>query len=208
MESIEHIIKTLDKPDPFRGMKPEYKKKYVHTIPDAQVVSRHNFILGQVIDKVVLDIGCGDFLSESVVKVSKKYYGVDREEQNLKGFYKCNVENTEEFGKLVFDDVEIILCCDIIEHLSNPGIVLDNIRRMYPKVTKIFTVPNFQAGFFKDYVKNGYENVNPDHVAYYSYNTMKQLLVRHGYNIQDFMWYENKHNYPHGFNEGLVFIAI
>ena len=188
-------------------MTPEYRKKYVHSFPDTEVVSRSKFICGKCLDKIVVDIGCGNNVHITIQEVAKKAYGIDRDDCNTKNFHKCDITDIESLKKLVFSDVELILMCDIIEHLSNPGMFLDTVKEMYPMVDKVVSAPNFQAGFFRDYIKLGYENVNPEHVAYYSYNTLKNLLVRHKYEIKEFYWYENSANYPQGLNEGVLFIA-
>ncbi len=205
---INNLLQNLSgQKDPFAGRDPAYRKKYIHPIPAADVVQREKYILAQCTDKVVMDIGCGNSLHEKIQKLSKKAYGIDVEGYDFPNFHKCDVTIPDEFSKLVFTDVELILCCDIIEHLSNPGVFLDTLKKMYPNTDKIICAPNFQAGFFKDYVKVGHENVNPEHVAYYSYHTLNNLLVRHKLEIKEFHWYENANNYPQGFNEGVLFIA-
>uniref|UniRef100_A0A6H1Z870 Putative methyltransferase n=1 Tax=viral metagenome TaxID=1070528 RepID=A0A6H1Z870_9ZZZZ len=207
--SIDTIINNLSgKGDPFAHMDSAYRKKYVHAIPNTEVIQRAAFILHKCMDKVVLDIGCGDNLHTEIQQISKQVYGLDIVKYDYPNFHQCDVTKPEEFRATVFPGIELILCCDIIEHLSNPGTFLDTLREIYPGTEKMFCAPNFQAGFFGDYIKRGYENVNPEHVAYYSYNTMKNLLTRHGYTIKEFYWYENKNNYPHGFNEGVLFITV
>jgi len=34
------------------------------------------------------------------------------------------------------------------------------------------------------------EPVHPDHVSYYSYSTLRLILQRHGFTIDDFMFYD------------------
>jgi len=198
----------LNTKDPFGHMAPEYRKKYLHKIPDTEVVQREKFILAKCIDKVVLDIGCGNSLHKALQEVGKKVYGIDIVHYDSPNFILCDVTDPVAFRKTKLEDIEVILCADIIEHLSNPGIFLDTLKEMYPNVEKVFCAPNFQCAFFKDYIKTLHENVNDEHVAYYSYYTLNNLLTRHKLEVKNFYWYEYKNNYPHGFNEGLVFIAI
>ena len=92
----------------------------------------------------------------------------------------------------------------MIEHLNNPGLFLNGIKRfMTPDTQLVITTINAYSGMrFFVYGLRGrggeLEPVHPDHVAYYSYSTLKLLLERHHYDIADFMFYDigNEHR-PH-----------
>jgi hypothetical protein len=54
------------------------------------------------------------------------------------------------------------------------------------------------------------ENVNLDHVNYYTYYTLKSLVTRYGYQILDFFWYDyevQSRKSPPGLTEGLIFVV-
>jgi hypothetical protein len=104
-----------------------------------------------------------------------------------------------------FDNVELIICGEVLEHLSNPGYFLMFMRKTYPTIPVIFTVPNaFNEAGFDWLLRRGRENVNADHVCYYSYATIKELLRRAGYTIRRFAWYRGK---PY-VAEGLIVLAM
>jgi hypothetical protein len=44
----------------------------------------------------------------------------------------------------------------------------------------------------------GTENVNVDHVAWYSWRTLKTLLDRYGYPIREFYWYKGRPRFAEG----------
>ena len=185
----------------------EYEDKMITDIPDTEVIDRRAFILKQCIDKVVLDVGCAGSFHTELKQVSKKCYGIDQ----------VAVKNDPDFKQMeigkepipVYEDVDIIICGEIIEHLSNPGLFLDELRTSYPAKIKIISVPNAFAGGHQGWIKKGQENTNKDHVAYYSYVTLFSLLNKHGYKIDRFYWYDNpKYINYQGLNEGMVVVTI
>jgi len=50
-------------------------------------------------------------------------------------------------------------------------------------------------------MRGGIENVNRDHVAYYSYWTLHELVTRYGFEITEWHWYNGRPL----FAEGLIF---
>jgi hypothetical protein len=93
------------------------------------------------------------------------------------------------FGSIDFD---VIVAGEILEHLSNPGYFLDNIRVLLRRPTSkllLTTVNAYCAYRFVFTLLVGRENVHQDHVAYYSRSTLLKLLTRHGYEIDDFRFY-------------------
>jgi len=98
-----------------------------------------------------------------------------------------DLDDFDEFPKF---DVDIIVCGEVFEHLANPGRVLKALREYQKPV--VVTVPNAfsDSGHFS--VSRGIENVNKDHVAYYSYWTLRELVTRYGFTIYDWYWYNGK----------------
>ena len=101
----------------------------------------------------------------------------------------------------LLQDVDLVLCGEVLEHLSNPGRFLDGLRN-YGKET-IITVPSAFSEVGYSWIRRGTENVNKDHVAYYSWRTLKTLVERHGYEVRQFYWYGGK---P-GVSEGLIMVV-
>jgi hypothetical protein len=76
---------------------------------------------------------------------------------------------------------ERVLCCDIIEHVSNPGLLLDRCRSLLaPESRLVLTTVNGTALKSSLRALLGRESVHPEHVSYFSYSTICQLLQRHG----------------------------
>ena len=201
--SINDLLLELNE---YPGMDLVYRDKMMTKFPDTEVINRNVYILDNCIDKRVLDIGCAGPLHKDIREVASKCYGID---QTLVKDDPDFLQMTIGKDPLPVYEVDLIICGEIIEHLSNPGLFLDELKKCYPTVEKIITVPNAFASAHAGWTKSGKENTNRDHVAYYSYTTMSNLLTRHGYKITNFYWYDNpESSRQQGFNEGLVFVAI
>ena len=184
----------------------EYWDKQVHVVPQSKTVEREKFILDRCTGKTVLHIGCTGPLDAAMRKVAKRCYGIDKEPSERTYYAAFDLDrcahgiDPAEFPR--FPDVEIIVCGEVLEHLSNPGRFLDFLHVVYD-VPVIFTVPNAFSSGSIGWLKRGYENVNVEHVAWYSWHTIKILLKRHGYEISDFFWYGGNPL----FSEGLIVVC-
>jgi len=178
----------------------------VHEIPDTEVIERQTFILKKCLDKTVLDIGCFGHLHREIKKVAKVAYGIDHKMiPDDPTFFQLELTRSP-LPEL--KDVEVVICGEVVEHLSNPGLFLEELRAKYHCET-IFSVPNAFGSFHVSWIRQGKENVNEDHVAYYTYKTFTTLLKRYGYKVSEFYWYDNPDQVQRqGFNEGMVFSTI
>lgn len=92
------------------------------------------------------------------------------------------LEETELYG--IFD---VIIAADIIEHVSNPGVILEGIKifcntesRVVITTPHAFGLPNFirfLLGRFRD---------GNEHVVTFNFDNIQNLLRRHGYAIERF----------------------
>lgn len=194
------------------GPSEAYRAKQLHAVPDAGVVDREAFILERVKGKVVLDIGASGPMHHAIRQEATFTYGIDRVSQNgcvsdvlaadLHHMEWMDIDDTT--ARIPeWEDVQMIVCGEVIEHLSNPGSFLARLRSSYPAVPVIITVPNAfcEAGWKS--LQGGVENVNVEHVAYYSYHTLKELVTRHGYEVKESYWYKGRPM----FSEGLIFVV-
>lgn len=176
---------------------PEYVDKMHHAIPELPTVKdRAAYLVEKGRDKVVLDIGCTGPISARIRLAAKGYYGFDKAAAD--GIEAVELDHRPDLMP-VHEDVEVVICSEFLEHLSNPGYFLLALKERYPGRTVYFTVPN--AGAY--YVKDNCEIVNGDHVCWYSYQTLKTLLTRYGYEISEARWY----NGPPYKAEGIIMVA-
>lgn len=177
-----------------------YAAKMLHAIPKGESVDRTAFLMERCKGLVVLHVGASGPLHEALKQHAAKVYGWDRED----GEDVIGLDLDERDVALPFHpDVDVILCGEVLEHLSNPGQLLYKLRLRYRDVPLIVTVPNAFSEVGRSHIKRGVENVNKDHVSYYSYRTLRTLLERAGYTPSELFWY----NGPPYLAEGLIVVT-
>jgi 2-polyprenyl-3-methyl-5-hydroxy-6-metoxy-1,4-benzoquinol methylase len=86
---------------------------------------------------------------------------------------------------------DVAVAGDVIEHVSNQGLFLDNIRRhLVPEGRLILTTPNakWPTVIFRP---------NATHVLWHDAFTLRQLLERHRFRLERLRYYQgNKPHYP------------
>jgi hypothetical protein len=176
-----------------------YRLKQLHPVPVCPVVKRTEFILELAKGQTVLHVGASGKLHEALLTVAAKVYGLDRNPGE--GIEAIDLDDYH--AQLpAHPDVTLIVCGEVLEHLSNPGWLLDRLRAMR-EIPMIVTVPNaFSAGGLAS-LNTGIECVHREHVAYYSYRTLLTLLERHGWALTEAAWY---HGHPK-FAEGLIMVV-
>jgi hypothetical protein len=154
-------------------------------------------------DKRILDIGCTGELSAAIAEVASEYYGVDKTDNpGFDNYYQVDLDdvyNHYEWPPL--DGFDYVIVSEVIEHLSNPGYFLSLLKSYECPI--ILTAPNGLSSVGQYYIRRGIEHINRDHVAWYSWYTLKNLIERHGYKIIEWYWY----NGDPGTAEGMIFIV-
>ena len=185
----------------------------VITIKNKLVQDRGEIIEQFAVGKDVLDVGCTELLGtttekgkterwihEKIRRVAKEVVGVD--------INKTQVEALRARGyNIICGDVEqvdlgrkfdVIVAGELIEHLSNPGLFLENMKRhLKDDGVLILTTPNrFHFYTFLQAFVTGREPVYNKpiaaHVHYYDINSLKALVARHGYQVVDHCYYSEK----------------
>lgn len=187
---------------------PEYIQKMMHKVPEAESVKdREAFIVERCKGKRVLNLGCASgALHEKIKAVAAHLRGIDKSEPADEIVDLDTIEPGEtglgiyyvDIGEPMFD---LIVAGEILEHLSNPGNFLRSLKTFNCPV--ILSVPNAFCHPGKRWIDVGYEHVNPDHVAWYSWHTLKVLVERCGFTVREFYWYRGKPLTA----EGLIFVV-
>jgi 2-polyprenyl-3-methyl-5-hydroxy-6-metoxy-1,4-benzoquinol methylase len=168
----------------------------MHNIPPAEVVNRESFIMERVKGKKVLDIGCNGPLGAAIESAAVAYLGIDKDVENSANKIGIDIDRAKYLPKY---EPDLIIAGEVIEHLSNPGHFLDMLHAYRAPI--ILTTPNAFCSVGHYWAGRGVENVNAEHVAYYSWHTLKTLVSRHNYAIMEWYWYKGKPNTA----EGLIF---
>ncbi len=181
---------------------------------DFDLIQRLDLIKELCAGKSVLHLGCTNYpytedsirdnslLHFELEKISKDLWGIDSDQAGIDvlvshGSKQIVHGDLEKLEELQLDGpFDVILAGEMIEHLNNPGLFLQSVSTLMGRDTiLIITTINAYCGMrFLYYGVRGkrgkFEPVHPDHVAYYSYSTLKLLLERHGYKIDHFLFYD------------------
>jgi len=202
------------------------------------LVQRVDFIKDQCRGKRVLHLGCTNYpytedaiqknmlLHFELEKCSNELYGFDFDQPGIdilvnagsKNLFQANLERLENVP--LDKTFDIIIAGEMIEHLSNAGLFLSGIKRFMDHDTRLIltTVNAYCAMRFIIYTLRGRggenEPVHPDHVSYYSYRTLKLMLDRHDFDLNEFYFYDlgNEHRrfvpwYYRWFNDAAVTVS-
>lgn len=176
------------------------------------VFDRWEFIKKIVENKEVLDFGCAElvgttnnpekkerWLHGKIKKIAKKLVGVEISEEQSEALRKKGFEIITGNAEIVEinDKFDVIMAGELIEHLSNPGIFLDRVKNFLREEGKlILTTPNrfnfllFCKSFWNNSIPT-YEKEIAKHVFYFDENSLKDLLIRHEYYIEDVAYYQS-----------------
>src|SRR5436190_3290363 len=179
-----------------------------------QLVQRVEFIKKHCTGKRVLHLGCtnwpytGEAIENNVLlhfeleKTAGEFYCFDYDQQGLdvladagaKNLYRADLEKLDDLD--LNETFDVIVAGEMIEHLNNPGLFLSGIQRFMNAGTQlVITTVNAYSGLrFAIYGLRGKggtaEPVHPDHVAYYSYSTLKLLVERQNLQVDEFLFYD------------------
>lgn len=170
---------------------------------------RFKLIEQAVSGKRVLDVGCVDhhaskeeeseWLHRVVVESASDVVGLD--------FEKREVEELSARGyKVIFGDAEevkldmkfeVVVAGELIEHLSNPGRFLSNMRdHLVENGTIVLTTPNpFYPKRLMEIVWSGKAGVHPQHVMWYCPTTLAEILRRAGFGEIKIVPFNNTERY-------------
>lgn len=145
--------------------------------------------------KNVLDVGCVDheaaketgdeWLHKVILEHASSVLGLDYAEEEVKDLvqkgYNIVYGNAEEveLGK----KFDVIVAGELIEHLSNPGRFLENMRKHLHKNGEIvLTTPNpYYPKRMAEILIQGQAKVHPQHVMWYCPRTLTEILTRAGF---------------------------
>ena len=184
-----------------------------HPLPKSAQVDRDEFLLSLCKGKRVLHLACaawpatemwcddGSLLHLRLSKVCDRLAGFDWSTEGIRILEERSVDDLHHVNLLESSQVEaawnqlgfepdIILAGELLEHLDRAGIVVENCQKMMPpSCNLVITVPNAFSLRSWLHVLRGYEKVAPDHVSYYSYSNIRELVERNGLRLERVDWY-------------------
>ena len=173
-------------------------------LPKSCLIERDETIVNECRNKNVLHVGAADspfevekglagvLLHQKIQKVTGRLVGVDVDEAAVSALRSVGIDDVivADICKdtvLSGEKFDVILCCDVIEHVTSPGALLDACKRFMRSDSKL-VVSTINATALKPVIRAlaGRESVHHDHVAYYSFATLGKLLTIHGLKPTEF----------------------
>ena len=154
-------------------------------------MTKTEYILKRCAGKKVLDLGIiqninkighPNWLHDKICEVADVVYGVDLADLVLPEKYNYIQHDVEKIDEMPYvGHFDIVVAGDIIEHLFNPGMFLENAKELEFN-EMIIATPNVMS---PKYWTLGKEKCRDDHTCWYSMKTLTQLLEMKGYTIID-----------------------
>lgn len=189
-----------------------------YRIPRATIVNREAYLLSLCQGKRVLHIGAaqannasdvgvygtsidpGTFLHTRLSSVASHCVGLDYNEPSVEflrsryGIHNivlADIEKPESLAGLDFE-ADIVILGEVLEHLSNPGLALSNIRAhlMSNTSTLVVTVPNALDAKNILYGLLGREAHDPDHVTAFTPRLLSSICERAGLRVTAIKYYQ------------------
>ena len=180
----------------------------VSRISFAGYSSKEELLLRFVKEKQVLHLGAiGETLGSTAAKVEaasnsihallsrvSTCIGVDNDSEGVKALTEAGIFDNLMVGdvqslsreEIPLTSIDIVVAGDVIEHLSNPGSMLESIHAVTgPKTRLLLTTPNaLGLPNFLRYSVNRWTD-GADHVCSFNRDTLANLLARHGWMIEE-----------------------
>ncbi len=194
------------------------KKENLYRFKNAKVIKNRLPLIKKLVEnKTVLDIGSvqhvssfesnPNFLFKFLTKHAKKVVGIDKVEEEVKKLrekgYNILVGDAESMK--LNQKFDVIMAGNVIEHLSNPGIFLRNMKNHLKDDGKIIITTDNEGGFPSSFhtLCLGYIPENPDHTMVFNYSCLRELTTRESLIIKKYYYCQSKDT-PQKYYDSLV----
>ena len=181
-------------------------------LPKVRVeTGRQGCVLRRCADKKVLHLGCvdsglyrerfasGALMHQKLAEVSADLWGMDIDAEGIEFLQANGIPNlivgdacsANHMAQLHGHQFDVIVACEIIEHLMNPGLFLEEVKQlMIPGHTELFvSLPcAFRLSTLMHLLRN-VEYVHPDHNYWFSHVTASNLLGKAGLTVEESLVY-------------------
>lgn len=136
--------------------------------------------------KKFLEVGCGrgEFLNV-LEQFPVQAFGIEHSEKLVKEAKEgipitCGFPETEDTVLGQDGPYDVFLTFNFLEHQPKPGVMLDCIyNNLTDQGMGLVTVPSLEYSLWHD----GYYELIRDHIAYYTFDTLRYLMEHHGYQV-------------------------
>ncbi len=180
-------------------------------MPQAQAVDRIQYLTSAARGKRVIHLGfAGEgrgtveqlvvqptWLHGALASAASSLVGVEQDPEAVEraralGFevYCADASDGDSLRRLAIEPADLVIAGELIEHLERPGALLDAMHGLVaPEGLLVVTTPNAASILNPLAAIARIELINPDHVAFYSWFTLTNLLRRHDWDVKDFATY-------------------
>jgi 2-polyprenyl-3-methyl-5-hydroxy-6-metoxy-1,4-benzoquinol methylase len=193
-------------------MKFTQPRDFIAAIRSAPYENKRNWICSLVKDKDVLDLGVvahsldfclnhrDSWLHGLIRDHAASVLGADVLKEEVKGLEEMgyNVIVADALTLRLNRKFDVVVCGDLIEHVSNPGALLDTIAyHLCDNGFGVVTTPNPLAiSRFFNILADGWTDINTEHVSWFCPQTLFQLAERSNLFVDDFFWLETDFPMP------------
>jgi SAM-dependent methyltransferase len=150
---------------------------------------------GRTADKV----GEGRWLHGRLADVASSLVGIDVSEEGVRwarqrGYeaHAVDAQSREAVTALGLEPADVVIAGEVIEHLDAPGPFLRAMREVLsPEGMLVVTTPNAYRLLNFITPVAGIELIHPDHTAWHSPHTLRNLLERNGWRVEGMAYYQN-----------------
>ena len=136
----------------------------------------------------VLDVGCRDgYFSQLFERKGCRLTSIDIE----RSYAKCDIVDANDPLPYPNNSFDLIWCSEVIEHLENPGQVIEEFRRVLkPHGKAVLTTPNSQFwlyGVLKPFGLTPQKLQNPTHLHFFGLDDLKKFSPTNIYGFFPYM---------------------
>ncbi len=182
-----------------------YKKLFKNNESDFRFSSLRKLVLRYVKGTHILDLGCGTgHITKTLLEQGCKVTSADTDPEmiRLTQLYTGNkdalVLKGEELQKLGKNRFDTIIALDVIEHIKNDTLVLDNMHAVLKENGRIIiSVPCFQWLY-------GKRDISMGHWRRYQWNELSDKITDAGFQIKTMRYWNLLGFFPYAFFEKLL----
>jgi SAM-dependent methyltransferase len=192
------------------GTEREERIRWRHRLPRGGPVIRHDALIDLARNCRVVHVGFVDELAASklaqgvwlhsrLAAAASSIVGLDADSEGVEwargeGFeaYVVDAQSAEAVAALELEPADLVVAGEVIEHVDAAGPFLRALRvlvrddgRLALTTPKAYRLLNFIAPL------TGAELVHPDHTAWHSPQTLRTLLGRSGWAVEEIVYYRN-----------------
>jgi SAM-dependent methyltransferase len=139
------------------------------------------------------------WLHARLAEVAESIVGLDLAEEGVgwakeQGFeaHVVDAQSPEAVAALGLEPADVVVAGEIIEHLDAPGPFLRAMRELL-KADGMLVVTTPNAYRLLNFLApaSGSELVHPDHTAWHSPHTLRNLMTRNGWEVEGLAYYQN-----------------